>query len=167
MTYFAGIKLFGIRTVAFSGIGTGVYGYPGLPACKIALDTVRKWLEEPENRESVDLILFCTFMDRDDSIYRDTMPLYFAPSSELAESSSGLDTERNADEKEHETAQSSSSGPVDKVKTPSITSFTQTETEHTTPTPTASDPTHTSGESSSVPSAPKENSEPKLSKGDE
>ena len=47
-----------IRSVAFCCISTGIYGYPAGPAAKIALTTVRRYLEK--HRDSV-CNLNCTF----------------------------------------------------------------------------------------------------------
>ena len=56
-----------IRSVAFCCISTGVFGYPAAEAAKTALDTVSEWLEN--NRESLDLVVFDVFLDKDRNIY--------------------------------------------------------------------------------------------------
>jgi O-acetyl-ADP-ribose deacetylase (regulator of RNase III) len=48
----------GIRSVAFPGISTGVYGYPQDLAARIAVATVRETLAAPSTIESV---IFCCF----------------------------------------------------------------------------------------------------------
>lgn len=65
------VELFSIKSVAFCGVSTGVYGYPLGKACKIALGRIRAWLEAPEHRDSVDLIVFCTFTEREHLKVRD------------------------------------------------------------------------------------------------
>jgi len=64
-----------LRTVAFPCISTGVFGYPEEPAAKVVLRTVRHWLEE--HWRDVDCIIFCTFTDVSERLYRDLMPGYF------------------------------------------------------------------------------------------
>jgi O-acetyl-ADP-ribose deacetylase (regulator of RNase III) len=48
-----------VRTIAFSAISTGVYGYPLHSATRVALDTVRRWLAQ--HADDVDLVIFCVF----------------------------------------------------------------------------------------------------------
>ncbi|KJE91420.1 macrod1 protein [Capsaspora owczarzaki ATCC 30864] len=64
-----------LRTVAFCCISTGVYGYPPVQAAHVALHTTRRWLEA--NSDLIDRIIFCTFLESDDSIYRQLLPQYF------------------------------------------------------------------------------------------
>lgn len=52
-----------LKTVAFPCISTGIYGYPKIEACAIAVDVVKHWLESNEFPKSV---LFCCF-DLDDA----------------------------------------------------------------------------------------------------
>jgi len=56
-----------IRSIAFCGISTGVFGYPAEQAAEVAKETVIKWLNE--NPESLDLVVFNVFSDRDKRIY--------------------------------------------------------------------------------------------------
>ena len=64
-----------LRTIAFPCISTGVYGYPEEPAAKVALQTVRLWLER--HWREIDCVVFCTFMDSPWATYRKLMPRYF------------------------------------------------------------------------------------------
>ena len=48
----------GVRSIAFPSISTGVYGYPIGKASKIAVTTVRKWLENPGPIELVRFVCF-------------------------------------------------------------------------------------------------------------
>ena len=54
----------GVRTIAFPGISTGVYGYPKEQAAHIALTAMRDF--EPH----FDKIMVCCFSDEDADIYR-------------------------------------------------------------------------------------------------
>lgn len=65
----------GIRSVAFPCISTGHYGYPEEAAAKVALHTVRKWLEDHGDHFSC--IMFCTYSDRALELYKTLMPQYF------------------------------------------------------------------------------------------
>ena len=49
----------GIHSIAFPAISTGVYRYPIEAATKIAVSTVKEWLEE--NREYPVDVIFCCF----------------------------------------------------------------------------------------------------------
>jgi O-acetyl-ADP-ribose deacetylase (regulator of RNase III) len=57
----------GVRTIAFPGISTGVYGYPVAEAAQIAVDTVRAELRESETFSEV---VFCCFSASDLAVYR-------------------------------------------------------------------------------------------------
>jgi len=54
-----------------------VYAFPQAPAARIALSTVRAFLEDPAHRSALDMVLFCTFARRDAEIYRRYMPRWF------------------------------------------------------------------------------------------
>jgi len=70
-----------ISTIALCGISTGIYGYPLYAASHVALDSIRKWLENEENRNKVDLIVVCTYLDKELLCYEKLMPMYFPPAN--------------------------------------------------------------------------------------
>ena len=47
-----------MRTVAFPGISTGVYGYPVEAAARVALTTIEEYLESGSELEEVRVVLF-------------------------------------------------------------------------------------------------------------
>ncbi|MFD7506663.1 protein-ADP-ribose hydrolase [Streptomyces sp. NPDC059850] len=57
----------GLRTVAFCGISTGVFGYPRKPAARTALDTVADWLATHPGR--LDRVIFNVYADDDHAAY--------------------------------------------------------------------------------------------------
>ncbi|RJS80568.1 O-acetyl-ADP-ribose deacetylase, partial [Candidatus Bathyarchaeota archaeon] len=48
----------GLKTVAFPSISTGAYGYPIEKACKVALATVKEFLEKEDKLDKVVFVLF-------------------------------------------------------------------------------------------------------------
>ncbi|XP_077180271.1 ADP-ribose glycohydrolase MACROD1 isoform X3 [Paroedura picta] len=64
-----------LRTVAFPCISTGVFGYPNEAAAEVVLHTLHKWLEE--NKEKVDRIILCVFLETDEMIYKEKLPRFF------------------------------------------------------------------------------------------
>lgn len=56
-----------IRTLAFCGISTGVFGFPPEPASAIALATVAAWLAR--NPDRFDRVIFNVFSDADQQLY--------------------------------------------------------------------------------------------------
>ncbi len=48
----------GFESVAFPAISCGVYGYPITEACKIAVDTCRRFLNENESPQKILFVLF-------------------------------------------------------------------------------------------------------------
>ncbi len=57
-----------LHSIAFPGISTGVYGYPKKDAAKIALETVREWLEANPDYEME--ITIVNFSEEDYLIYQ-------------------------------------------------------------------------------------------------
>ncbi|OLR59435.1 O-acetyl-ADP-ribose deacetylase [Anaerostipes sp. 494a] len=58
---------YGIRSIAFPSISTGVYSFPVELAAKIAVKTVSRFLEDNEN--SFDLVEWVLFDDKTESVY--------------------------------------------------------------------------------------------------
>jgi len=48
----------GLKTVAFPSISTGAYGYPLADAARVALKTIKTYLEEHPEIERVRIVLF-------------------------------------------------------------------------------------------------------------
>jgi O-acetyl-ADP-ribose deacetylase (regulator of RNase III) len=63
----------GCKSIAFSALSTGVYGYPSGEASLVALETVRKFLEKKE-AEKLDRVIFCNFLDKDEDAYFANIP---------------------------------------------------------------------------------------------
>lgn len=63
-----------IRSIAFPAISTGVYGYPSRRAAFAASDEVRRFLEEPENKNKLDRVIFCNFERKDEIAYEMVLP---------------------------------------------------------------------------------------------
>ena len=59
----------GLKTVAFPSISTGAYGYPINEACRVALGTIKDFLEKEDKLTQVTFVLFS---DRDLKIYLET-----------------------------------------------------------------------------------------------
>lgn len=57
-----------VHSIAFPAISTGVYGYPSEEAVKIAVCTVRKWLEQESDYEMQ--IIFSCFDNRTYDLYQ-------------------------------------------------------------------------------------------------
>lgn len=87
-----------LRSIAFPCISTGVYGYPNLEAAIVALKTVKSWLEDEKNAESVDSITFCVFLDKDTEIFKTLIPKYF-PSDSSVVNEEKEQSEKESDQK--------------------------------------------------------------------
>jgi O-acetyl-ADP-ribose deacetylase (regulator of RNase III) len=61
----------GLKTIAFPNISTGVYGYPKDKAASVAMETVRKTLEETPEIEKV---IFVVFDEENYRIYSGLLP---------------------------------------------------------------------------------------------
>ncbi|KAI1367244.1 MACRO domain-containing protein [Xylaria arbuscula] len=71
----------GLKTIAFSAISTGVYGYPSGQAAYIACATVKEFLETEHGRK-LDKIIFVTFEEKDVQAYNRLLPRFFPPEAE-------------------------------------------------------------------------------------
>ncbi|KAL6871253.1 hypothetical protein J3F83DRAFT_760629 [Trichoderma novae-zelandiae] len=61
-------------TVAFSGISTGVYGYPSDKAAHVACSVVRDFLEQRDPDGKIQRVIFVTFLDKDVHAYNSILP---------------------------------------------------------------------------------------------
>ncbi|KAF1939787.1 MACRO domain-containing protein 1 [Clathrospora elynae] len=69
----------GCRSIAFSALSTGVYGYPSGEASSVALETVRKFLDEEGKADKLDRVIFCNFLEKDENAYYKNIPTFFPP----------------------------------------------------------------------------------------
>ncbi|KAM4062124.1 macro domain-containing protein [Hirsutella rhossiliensis] len=70
----------GVKSLAFSCISTGVYGYPSKDAAQVACETVRKFLETDAGK--IERVVFVTFEQKDVASYEAMIPKYFPPGRE-------------------------------------------------------------------------------------
>jgi O-acetyl-ADP-ribose deacetylase (regulator of RNase III) len=59
----------GIKTIAFPSISTGAYGYPTEEASRVAIKTIKTFLEDKDRLEKVIMMLYS---ERDFAIYLKT-----------------------------------------------------------------------------------------------
>lgn len=63
----------GCRSIAFSALSTGVYGYPSGEAAEAAVSEVRNFLDEG-NGEELERVVFCNFLEKDERAYENVLP---------------------------------------------------------------------------------------------
>ncbi|GJC78845.1 macro domain-containing protein [Colletotrichum tofieldiae] len=73
----------GCRSIAFSAISTGVYGYPSDEAAPIAAEVVRDFLDGQDGKK-LEKVVFCTFEMKDVKAYNETLPIFFPPTDQPA-----------------------------------------------------------------------------------
>lgn len=61
------------KSIAFSAISTGIYGYPSSSAAEAAIDETRRFLQKSDGKK-LDKIVFCNFLDKDVNAYAKTLP---------------------------------------------------------------------------------------------
>lgn len=67
-----------ISSIAFPAISTGVYGYPLEKATKVAVNTVRSYVQDQLNESnelSIKEIIFCCFSANDAAVYQQVLEL--------------------------------------------------------------------------------------------
>lgn len=65
----------GCKSLAFSCLSTGIYGYPSREAAEVACDEVRNWCEEKgEACGGLEKIVFCCFLRKDEEAYEEWLP---------------------------------------------------------------------------------------------
>lgn len=63
----------GLKSITFSAISTGVYGYPSVEAAETAVGVVREFLDGGEG-EGLERIVFCNFLEKDEDAYIKVLP---------------------------------------------------------------------------------------------
>ena len=66
----------GCKSIAFSCISTGVYGYPSGEAAEVACEAVREWLleREEEGWGGIERVVCCCFEAKDERAYERALP---------------------------------------------------------------------------------------------
>ena len=59
----------GCKSIAFSAISTGIYGYPSADAAEAAVSEVHKFLTEGEAAKKLERVIFCQFEQKDVDAY--------------------------------------------------------------------------------------------------
>ncbi|TGJ83283.1 hypothetical protein E0Z10_g5502 [Xylaria hypoxylon] len=70
-----------LKTIAFSAISTGIYGYPSPAAARIACSAVKDFLDG-EDGKKLDKVIFVTYEEKDANAYSQILPRFFPPSSD-------------------------------------------------------------------------------------
>jgi O-acetyl-ADP-ribose deacetylase len=61
------------KSIGFSAISTGVYGYPSVDAAKTAISEVKSFLTGP-HRDKIERVVFCSFEMKDVNAYNAVLP---------------------------------------------------------------------------------------------
>ena len=64
----------GLKSIAFSALSTGVYGYPSDEAAEVAIKEVRRFLVEEDKGGILDRVVFCCFERKDERAYEEWLP---------------------------------------------------------------------------------------------
>lgn len=63
------------KSIAFSALSTGIYGYPSEEAAETAIAAVKGWLDADGERSSkIERIVFCSFLVKDEKAYEKFIP---------------------------------------------------------------------------------------------
>ena len=64
----------GCKSIAFSALSTGIYGYPSGEAAEVASREVKRFLTEGEEGQGLDRVIFCCFKEEDELAYEEWIP---------------------------------------------------------------------------------------------
>lgn len=64
----------GCKSIAFSAISTGVYGYPSAAAAEAAISEVYKYMTEDDEAQKLERVVFCSFEMKDVNAYNEVIP---------------------------------------------------------------------------------------------
>ncbi|KAL1960663.1 hypothetical protein VTO42DRAFT_7242 [Malbranchea cinnamomea] len=81
----------GMKSIAFSCISTGVYGYPSTEAAEVAIRTVKDFLGQYPT--TLERVIFCTFEKKDERAYQKLLPMHFPPVEEPSSPAPGMTSE--------------------------------------------------------------------------
>jgi O-acetyl-ADP-ribose deacetylase len=70
------------KSIAFSALSTGIYGYPSMMAAEAVLREVRGYLQREANAKKIEKIIFCSFDQKDVDAYTKHLP-YVALSHDI------------------------------------------------------------------------------------
>ena len=62
------------KSLAFSALSTGIYGYPSEEAAAVACEEVRRFLEEDSEDGDFEKVIFCCFTQKDEDAYKTMIP---------------------------------------------------------------------------------------------
>lgn len=85
-----------MKTIAFSAISTGIYGYPSYDAASIACATVKTFLDGDDGKK-LDKVIFVTFVEKDVLAYSRLLPRFFPPEEEVSNDSDSFTEEQMAE----------------------------------------------------------------------
>ncbi|KAI5477823.1 macro domain containing protein [Pseudohyphozyma bogoriensis] len=104
----------GCKTLAFSGISTGIYGYPLDDATRTALDVVRNFLATPE-ADVLEKIIFTVFRPIDVQSYVSIIPEVFPPPPAPELTTEAVDIVPPPQESEEDTSRTTATAILDKT----------------------------------------------------
>ncbi|KAI4782019.1 A1pp-domain-containing protein [Aureobasidium sp. EXF-3400] len=89
------------KSIAFSALSTGVYGYPSNEAAATAIGEVKKWLDTNEKAHKLDRIIFCNFMEKDEDAYYEWLPKYFPPAEDSETQNKSVEAKTDGQEEQN------------------------------------------------------------------
>ncbi|KAH0020588.1 A1pp-domain-containing protein, partial [Aureobasidium melanogenum] len=89
------------KSIAFSALSTGVYGYPSNEAAATAVGEVKKWLDTNDKADKLDRIIFCNFMEKDEDAYYECLPKYFPPAEDSETQNKSVEAKENGQEEQN------------------------------------------------------------------
>eukprot|EP00026_Physarum_polycephalum_P007949 Phypoly_transcript_08022.p1 GENE.Phypoly_transcript_08022~~Phypoly_transcript_08022.p1 ORF type:complete len:397 (+),score=60.37 Phypoly_transcript_08022:115-1305(+) len=91
-----------IRTIGMCGISAGNNGYPLSESTRVAMKTIRKWLEHGDNRNKFDKIVFVCYEKYEMREYEKWMQKYFPSALFLGEATQEIEAAQDSSDEEEQ-----------------------------------------------------------------
>ncbi|PBP28163.1 macro domain-containing protein [Diplocarpon rosae] len=86
----------GCKSIAFSALSTGVYGYPSNDAALVAIKAVNEFLIGDDG-DKLEKVVFCTFVPKDVEAYNHWLPRFFPSTQEPERDGEKIESGESAD----------------------------------------------------------------------
>ncbi|KAG9245796.1 hypothetical protein BJ878DRAFT_499866 [Calycina marina] len=116
------------KSIAFSALSTGIYGYPSQDAAPVAIKAVKDFIES-ENGDKLEKVIFCTFVQKDVDAYNYWLPRFFPPAENVEPETATTEEGKDDEWEDIEEGESAENGAAEVKIVPELPEVPKTELE--------------------------------------